>query len=84
MIIAFSAYRLAALNGLVRWGIRGGFLAFIGGVIAYSYLALNLPGSQELLSSYGAWGVVMLAVTGSIIGLLTALAWRTIQIGTSG
>ncbi|MGW8250697.1 MAG: glycoside hydrolase family 3 N-terminal domain-containing protein, partial [Anaerolineales bacterium] len=39
--ISFVFYRLAALAGQVRWGVRGGFFALIGGLVAYCYLALS-------------------------------------------
>ena len=78
--ISFASYRLAALMGQVRWGIRSGFFALIGGLIGYCYLALSLPGSVEMLSSIGGWGVLLVTVLGSIIGLLGTWLWRAIRI----
>ena len=79
--IAWSFYRLAALIGQVRWGVRGGFLAFIGGLATYSYLAMKLPGSEILLIGSISRGVFFSTLIGAALGLLLAWTWR--QIDTS-
>lgn len=73
--IALIAYQTGAMLGLVRWGIRWGFSAFIGGLIVYNYLILRLPGSAWFLSSNQApmrLGLVVLlgAALGWGIGFL--------------
>jgi len=80
--IAFSVYRLAALIGQVRWGVRSGFLAWIGGLLAYSYLALKMPGSEALLQTSGAWGVILVTLLGCLSGILITWGWRAVQTGT--
>jgi beta-N-acetylhexosaminidase len=80
--IGFSVYRLAALIGQVRWGVRSGFLALIGGLLAYSYLALKMPGSEALLQTSGAWGVILVTLLGCVSGILVTWGWRAIQTGT--
>jgi beta-N-acetylhexosaminidase len=77
-IIAFGLSRLSALIGQVRWGIRAGFLAFIGGMLAYTYLALRLPGSQPMLDASVARSVALSVLFGSALGLLLTVAWRYI------
>jgi beta-N-acetylhexosaminidase len=76
--IAFGLYRLAALLGFVRWGVRASFLALIGGLLAYTYLAIRLPGSKTLLNFSVSGSVIIVSLIGSSIGLGIALAWRSI------
>jgi beta-N-acetylhexosaminidase len=77
-IVALSAYRLAALLGQIRWGVRIGFLALIGGLVAYSYLALGLPGSQPFLENSLSWSVFIFTLTGAALGIIAALSWRLV------
>jgi len=79
--IAWSFFRLAALVGQVRWGVRGGFLAFIGGLATYSYLAMKLPGSEVLLIGSISRGVFFSTLIGAALGLTLAWVWR--QMDTS-
>lgn len=76
--IAYALYRLAALNGFVRWGVRVSFLALIGGLLAYTYLAIRLPGSETLLNFSVSGSVLIVSLIGSTLGLCIALAWRSI------
>jgi beta-N-acetylhexosaminidase len=78
IVIAWSSYRLAALIGQVRWGVRTGFLALIGGLAAYSYLALEMPGSRALLDSSVPRSIFLGTLAGAALGLLIALSWRAI------
>lgn len=75
-VIALAAYRFAALLGQIRWGIRAGFLALIGGLVAYSYLALKLPGDQPFLKGSLVFSAIFFALIGSVLGILAALGWR--------
>jgi hypothetical protein len=61
--------------GLTRWGIRGGILALIGGLLAYTYLSLGMPGSSELLQNAGTGGVALVTILGSILGGGAAWGW---------
>jgi beta-N-acetylhexosaminidase len=76
--IAYALYRLAALLGFVRWGVRAGFSSLIGGLLAYIYLAIRLPGSETLLNFSVSGSVLIVSLVGSILGLGIALAWRAI------
>lgn len=75
-LIAWSSYRLAAQNGQVRWGIRAGLLALIGGLLTYCYLALQLPGSERLLQPSIQRGVFIATLLGCSLGLLLTWVWR--------
>jgi beta-N-acetylhexosaminidase len=79
--ISFAFYRLAALAGQVRWGVRGGFFALIGGLVAYCYLALSMPGSTEMQQSLGGGGVLLVTSFGSFVGLLATMIWRETKKG---
>jgi beta-N-acetylhexosaminidase len=82
-IAGLSTFRLAALIGQVRWGVRGGFLALIGGLLSYSFLALGLPGSEKLLENWGAWGVILITLLGCGLGIAAAWAWRAMQMAST-
>ena len=81
IIIGLSSYRLAAYIGYVGWGVRSGFLAFIGGLLAYSYLTLKLPGSTSIVQNLGEWGIVMTTLIGASVGIITAWVWRLFKSG---
>jgi beta-N-acetylhexosaminidase len=78
-IVGLLSYRLAAYIGQIRWGVRSGFLALIGGLTAYSYLALLLPGSEQLFEVMGGWGVILVTFAGAIIGGASSWGWRVIR-----
>lgn len=78
-LIGYSSYRLAALNGQVRWGLRGALLAVIGGFSAYLYILFKLPGSQALLLDLGIWAVILIAGLGAILGMISVWGWRSIS-----
>jgi len=77
--VAWSSYRLAALIGHVKWGIRAGFLAIISGLLAYSYLAYQLPTSQSTLGGSISMSVFLITLFGTVIGLVVALSWRALS-----
>jgi hypothetical protein len=78
-IVGLVAYRLVALAGLVRWGVRAGFMAVIGGLVAYIYLALQMPGAQKMLDRSGAFAILAMTSSGALAGLLITWVWRNIQ-----
>jgi beta-N-acetylhexosaminidase len=79
LVIAWSSYRLSALIGQVRWGVRAGFLALIFGLLAYSYLVLNLPGSKIIFQGSISRAILLTTFSGTIIGLLVSISWKTIS-----
>lgn len=59
-----------------RWGLRWGLCVFLGGLAAYNYLALDFPGAADwVVSSGGAFGVLVLTFVGQGIGLAGAWLW---------
>ncbi|MBN2549997.1 MAG: hypothetical protein JXB15_12615 [Anaerolineales bacterium] len=78
LTIAWGSYRLATMIGQVRWGIRAGFLALIGGLLAYSYLALRLPGTEGLWDNSLSRSIFFITLSGCLAGLAAAFIWRTL------
>lgn len=78
----FFAFRLAASFGSVRWAARAGLLALIGGLLAYTYLALDMPGTGPLLGALGSWGTVMTSLLGALVGILATWIWRSATTGS--
>jgi hypothetical protein len=77
--VSFAFFKLASYAGQSRWGLRGGFLAFIGGLMAYSYVALQLPGSEIILERSVARGVILTTLLGATAGLLVTWVWWLIN-----
>jgi beta-N-acetylhexosaminidase len=76
-IIGFLSFRIAVYSGQVRWGVRGGFMAVIGGLLGYSLLVLGSTNSHNYLQSSGGWGVILITLLGSATGILAAWLWRS-------
>jgi beta-N-acetylhexosaminidase len=59
-----------------RWGLRWALCIFLGGLLGYNYLALDMPGAANwIASSGGALGVLVLIFAGEAVGLLGAWGW---------
>ncbi|HEX6304775.1 MAG TPA: hypothetical protein VFZ76_11335, partial [Anaerolineales bacterium] len=74
-----AIYWLTITAGLGRWAIRGSFLALIGGLMAYTYLSMDMPGSADLLQDAGSWGVFMVTLLGAILGGAAAWGWQHLE-----
>jgi beta-N-acetylhexosaminidase len=67
-----------------RWGLRWALCAFLGGLAAYNYLALDFPGAANwIATSAGAFGVLMLTFSGQLIGALVAWIWMKLFSGSA-
>jgi hypothetical protein len=73
LTIASANYGLANLTGRLKWGLRAGLISLISGLLFYSYLAIGLPGSEEIIRQSGLEGVAFVVIIGTGIGSL--LAW---------
>ncbi len=69
-------YQMGANLNQVRWAIRWGLTTLIGGLAIGTYLALDLPGTQAILTFSGEWGVVLFVLLGCGLGWLAGWAWR--------
>lgn len=78
LIIGVSTYWVSSLSGQVRWGMRTAFLILIGGLAAYSYIAMSMPGSKALVQDLGTSGVLLATLLGAAAGALSAWSWRTV------
>jgi beta-N-acetylhexosaminidase len=74
--IGGAIYWFTTTFGLVRWGLRSGLLAIIGGVLAYMYIAAGLPGSEQLLSIPGSWGILLITILGTAVGWGASYGWQ--------
>jgi beta-N-acetylhexosaminidase len=79
IVIGATIYWFTTTFGLVRWGLRSGLLAIIGGLIAYLYMAIGLPGSDQLLSIPGAWGILLITILGTAVGWAASYGWQKIR-----
>ncbi len=77
--LGLAIYWASSLMGQVRWGVRGALMALIGGLLAYCYLAADMPGSTILVEKTGTWGVSLIILSGVGLGLSASLGWRTLQ-----
>lgn len=77
--IGAAIYWFTTTFGLLQWGVRSGTLAIIGGVLAYLYIAMNLPGSEQLLGIPGAWGILMVTVLGAGLGWVVSYSWQKLR-----
>jgi hypothetical protein len=65
-----------------RWGLRWALCVFLGGLLAYNYLALGFPGATDWIAdSAGAFGVLVLTFAGELIGALGAWIWMQVLSG---
>ncbi|MCS6907781.1 MAG: glycoside hydrolase family 3 N-terminal domain-containing protein, partial [Anaerolineales bacterium] len=78
-LVGYGSLRLSLALGQTRTGVQSGLAAIIGGLSAYSYLALDLPGSHQILAKAGAVGIILMTILGASIGL--ALTWLPRVIG---
>jgi beta-N-acetylhexosaminidase len=51
-----------------RWGVRWGLCTLTGGLVAYNYLALGLPGSSTFANSNGIGGIMAVTILGMAAG----------------
>jgi beta-N-acetylhexosaminidase len=58
-----------------RWGLRWALCVLLGGLTAYNYLAMGLPGSNDWISSGGMLAVLGVTLAGALLGLVAAWLW---------
>ncbi len=81
MLVIAAGAALAYTTGnwwvSLRWGVRWGLCTVLGGLLAYSYLALGMPGGSSWLESVGMLGVLEVTLLGAGLGWGSGLIWRS-------
>jgi beta-N-acetylhexosaminidase len=66
-----------------RWALRFGLCNVVGGSLAYTYLALHLPGASTYLQSSGWLGMMGVVIIGAAVGLGSAYIWWRYTMGSA-
>jgi len=78
-IIGTATYWFSTNIGQIRWGVRAALLTTIGVMLAYTYLALGMPGSKVVVQQTGTWGVLIITIVGAGLGWAAAWGWRGLK-----
>ncbi len=65
-----------------RWALRWALCIIVGGLIAYSYLAIRLPGSTTYIHQNGWLGVMGVVILGAAIGFGIGYSWQRMSKGS--
>jgi len=77
LFMGWASYRTLFRRGYVRWGIRTGLLAFIGGMGGYAALAVS-PHTPQMLERFGYGLAPLIALLGAVVGAGIGLVWRAL------
>ena len=72
---ALLAYWVGGSFGPARWRVRWGLCALVGGLLAYNYLALGMPGAVNALVDWGGGALVGITIFGEALGAFAAWLW---------
>ena len=72
----FFTYWLLAQLLEPRWAVRWTMLVLLGGLIAYNYLILELPGSSSWLDGRGLPAFLQAVILGQVVGFACGWGWR--------
>jgi len=73
--LAYLALWLGGRLFSTRWGLRWAFCAILGGLLAYNYLALSLPGSAGWIKASGLAGILGVVIFGAALGFAGGWLW---------
>jgi beta-N-acetylhexosaminidase len=78
ILVAAAAFTFLVVSRVrpFRWVLRWTLCAFLGGLVAYNYAALGLPGSAQWLAEAGFMALVWMMLLGAGVGLLAAFIWE--------
>lgn len=71
----YLAYWLGNRLTSTTWGVRWAICIVLGGLLAYTYLALRLPGAITYLQTTGWLGIMGLVLAGVVVGGSGAYVW---------
>ena len=60
----------------LRWGVRWGLTSLTGGLVAYTYLAAKMPGSDAYYEKAGVYGVMVVSLAGILAGWGLGWLWK--------
>ena len=65
-----------------RWAVRWILCIIAGGLLAYTYLAVHLPGAMVFLQRFGWLGMIGVVLAGAMAGFGTTYAWWRFSKGS--
>ncbi len=65
-----------------RWSIRWAMLVLLGGLAAYNYLILELPGATAWLDERGLAAFLQAVILGQVFGFTLGWAWRSFVLNS--
>lgn len=76
IVTGIMVYWFTISFSTMRWGIRSGLLTLIGSLLAYTYLAVRLPGTSLIIKTTGSWGVLVITLLGAGLGWSVGFGWQ--------
>ena len=73
--VAWLAYGVASRLRGGREGVRWSLCVLVGGLLAYNYIALGLPGVQGWTAERGMAGILAFTLGGQLLGVIAATIW---------
>lgn len=64
-----------------RWAVRWALLVFLGGVLVYNYLVLDLPGAEAGVTARGLSFFLQAVLLGQVVGFVLGWVWRSAAEG---
>jgi beta-N-acetylhexosaminidase len=77
----FLVYWLGSKFAGARWGIRLAMCVALGGLLAYTSLAVHLPGTETYFQKGGLTGMAGVVLLGIVAGVGTAYIWYRLTRG---
>jgi beta-N-acetylhexosaminidase len=65
-----------------RWAVRWALCIVVGGLLAYSYLAIRLPGATVYIQKNGWLGIMGVVILGALVGFGTGYTWQRLAKGS--
>ncbi len=78
-VIGWVAFQVGNTTEQLRWGFRWGLCALIGGLVVYTSLSLNFPGTAWFMENWGRWAAIILSVAGAGLGWTLGVAWHSLD-----
>ncbi len=81
--LGILAYWLGKRYITTRWALRWALCTIAGGLLAYTYLAVRLPGAAAYLQRNGWLGMMGVVILGAAVGFGSAYIWRRQSTGST-